>query len=102
MLCRIGGAKSDIAPAFGFVRPGQHHEAMTLKRLFAIIAHRGRQEMELDIGPFQRCIRANEPAGFEMVADAQTALEEEPFGANQELWNRPILPFRVIGSLQSY
>ena len=80
----VGRPQADMAPAFRLVRAGQHHEAVALQGLLAVIAHGGGQEVELDVGRAERGVRADEAAAFEMVRDREAALEQHPFGADQE------------------
>ena len=88
MLVRVGRADADVAAALRLVRPGQHHEAVALQRLLAVVAHGGGQEVELDVGPLQRGVRADEAAGLEVVGHAEPAPEQHPFEADPELAQR--------------
>src|SRR5471030_976611 len=64
MLVRVGRADAYIAATFRFVRPGEHHEAMALDRFVAVVAHRRRQKVELNVRPAQTLLGANKTAGL--------------------------------------
>ena len=60
-------------------------EAVLLYRVAAVVVNRHRQEVVLDVRPFELGTRTNETAGLELVARADTLAEEQPLGADQRL-----------------
>ena len=51
----------------------------------AVVADRHRQEVELDVRPFELVAAADEAAGLELVAGTDAAAEEQPLGADRRL-----------------
>ncbi|MCY1236356.1 hypothetical protein D9M72_490060 [compost metagenome] len=76
LLVRLRRAQPHITAALRLVRPRQHHETVTVERLLAVIAHGGRQKVELDIRPLEGGVGTNEAAALEMVGDRKPLLEE--------------------------
>ena len=60
-------------------------EAVAVMGVAAVVADRHRQEVELDVRPFELVAAADEAAGLELVAGTDAAAEEQPLGANRRL-----------------
>ncbi len=86
--CRIGGIDADVPPAFRFVRPDMDLKAVPVESGIAVVAHRGGQEMILNVRPLQAGLRPDESAAFEVIGRTQARFEEEPACADQELAER--------------
>ena len=91
----VVGGDRDAAAALRLVRPDVDLEAVPVEGGIAVVAHRRRQEVVLDVGPLEPGTRADEGAGLEVVGGAEAALEEDPAGADQALADGPQL--RVEG-----
>src|SRR3989344_298236 len=88
VFVRIGRPHAHIATAFRFVWPCEHHETVALDRLVAVVAHRCRQEVELDVRPAQALLGANETTGLEVVGGAQAVLEQQPAQTDHQFAQR--------------
>ncbi len=60
-------------------------EAVAVMGVAAVVADRHRQEVELDVRPFELVAAADEAAGLELVAGTDAAAEEQPLGADRRL-----------------
>ena len=59
-----------------------HLKTFASKSGGAVITHGGGQEVILDIGIINSCVRANKPAGFKMVGGTKTSSEHKPLQAD--------------------
>ncbi|MCY1432995.1 hypothetical protein D9M71_490130 [compost metagenome] len=60
-------------------------EAMLLYPVAAVVVNRYRQEVVLNVRPFEFRTRADETAGFELVAGTDALAEEQPLGTDGRL-----------------
>ena len=63
-------------------------EAVRLGRRLAVVAHRRREEVVLDVGIVDAGRRAHEGRRLELVGGAEPGLEEQPLRADQRLGER--------------
>ena len=81
----IGGCDFDPSAAFGFVRADMDLKSMPCNGRRSIIAHRGGQEMILNIRRLKAGTRSDKCARLKMVGRAEAGFEEEPTRADEEL-----------------
>ncbi len=60
-------------------------ETVLLNALGAVVVNRHRQEVVLNVRPFERFAGANKTTGFKLVARADTCTEEHPLGTDGRL-----------------
>ncbi len=74
--------QSHPAPAFGPLGTHMDLVAVATRQRFAVIGNGQRQKMELNVGIDNARAASNMTATFKMVGGTQTAMGEQPFGAN--------------------
>jgi hypothetical protein len=85
IVARVGGAQRHRAARFGAHRPHMHLEAMALGHGLAIVAHRDRQEVILDVGIVHPAVGADEGTALELVRSTKPSAGEQPLRPHRRL-----------------
>ena len=89
---RVGGGQRHLTARFRPHRPDMCLVAVPLGGCLPVIAHRHRQEMELDVGVVHTGARAQERRAFELVRGAEPGPRRHPLGADGALVDQvPVL-----------
>ena len=89
LVAEIRRSQRDRAPALRAHRPDVGLEAVPVCQRFAVVGHRHRQKMKLDVGVRDARPAADEAAGLEMVGRPQPAPGQQPLRADAGLGQQP-------------
>ena len=89
-LPRVGRAQADPADRGRAHRPDVRLKAVGLLRIAAVVVHRDRQEMVLQIGMLDARARADEGARLEVAGRAEPPFQQDPLQADARLVPGPL------------